>query len=96
MILGCLALFLSAGGYYGIYLWMREFSDTYAFILLISALLFFIPVVAHHVFCGVAEWFYIRLGRTEEARTERCSVFKDTSVTMYACYAGILVFGAVL
>lgn len=96
MILGCLAMFLSAGGYYGVYLWMRQYSEVYALILLISSLLFFIPGVAHHVFCGVAEWFYIRLGRTEEARQSVVQFFKETSVTMYACYAGILVFGVTM
>ena len=96
MLLGCLALFLSSGGYYGIYLWMRQFSEVYALILLISSLLFFIPGVAHHVFCGVAEWFYIRLGMSEEARQAVVQFFKDTSATMIACYVGLLVFGVTL
>ena len=43
MVLGCFALLLCSGGYYGIYLWMKLFSNTYAVILLISAALFFIP-----------------------------------------------------
>ncbi len=96
MVLGCFALLLCSGGYYGIYLWMKPFSNTYAVILLISAALFFIPGTAHHVFCGVAEWFYIRMGRTEDARSAVVQFFKDTSATMIACYVGLLIFGVTL
>jgi len=96
MILGCLALMMIATGYYGIYLWMSNFSKVYSVILLIASLLFFIPGTAHHVFCGVAQWFYIKLGRTEEARKSVVQFFKDTSITMVACYIGMLVFGVTL
>jgi len=96
MVLGCPALFLCSFGYYGIYLWMKEYSATYAVILLISAVVFLIPGVAHHVFCGAAEWFYIRMGRTEDSRQAIVKFFKDTSSTMIACYIGLLVFGVTL
>lgn len=96
MVLGCLALLLCSAGYYGIYLWMKPFSNACAVILLIAAALFFIPGTAHHVFCGAAEWFYIRMGRTEEARGAVVHFFKETSATMIACYAGLLIFGATL
>ena len=48
------------------------------------------------MFCGVAEWFYIRLGMSEEVRQAVVQFFKDTSATMIACYVGFLVFGVTL
>lgn len=96
MLLGCLALSLSFFGYLALCQWMRQFSSIYAGILLVSAVLFFIPGTAHHVFCGAVEWFYIRLGRTEEARTVIVEFFKKTSVTMIACYVGLVIFSVTL
>ena len=96
MLLGCLALFLSFWGYFGIYLWIKPFSVPYAVVILIAAALFFIPGTAHHVFCGTAEWFYIRMGMTEDAREAISDFFKKTSVTMIACYLGLIVFSIAL
>ena len=96
MLLGCFAMLLFSAGYYGIYLWMKQFSGGYALILLISAAVFIIPGVAHHVFCGAAEWFYIKFGMTEEARSAIVKFFKDTAITMIACYLGWAVFGVTL
>ena len=96
MVLGCLALLMCSAGYFGVYLWIKPNSDVYAIIILIASALFFIPGTAHHVFCGVAEWFYIRLGRTEEARQAVLQFFKETSITMIACYIGSIVFGVTL
>lgn len=48
------------------------------------------------MFCGVAMWFYIRLGRTEEARKAVVQFFKDTSITMIICYLGMAVFGVTM
>ncbi|MCM1569192.1 MAG: hypothetical protein NC081_07070 [Roseburia sp.] len=91
MLLGLLALMMSFGGYLGLYEWIKQFSVPCAAVIIVSAVLFFIPVAAHHVFCGTVEWFYIRLGRTEEAREAVLDFFKKTSVTMYVCYLGLLV-----
>ena len=96
MVVGCLALLMSSCGYFAIYLWMKQFSDIYAVVILIASALFFIPGAAHHVICGTAEWFYIRMGLTEEARMAVMQFFKDTSATMIACYIGLLVFGVAL
>ena len=96
MILGCLALFMCSGGYYGIYLWMKDQSEVTAVIMLISAAVFLIFGAAHHVLCGVAEWIYIRMGMTEDARNAVVKLFKDTSITMIACYLGWAVFGIAL
>ncbi|MDE6625235.1 MAG: hypothetical protein K2K56_02560 [Lachnospiraceae bacterium] len=92
MLLGILALVMEFCGYLSLYEWMKQFSMVYAELIIISAVLFFIPGAEHHVFCGVVEWFYIRLGRTEEALNVIVEFFKKTSITMYICYLGILIF----
>ena len=96
MLLGCLALFMCSAGYYGIYLWMKDFSETYAVIILISSALFIVAGTAHHILCGVAEWMYVRMGMTEEAFYAVIKLFKDTSATMIACYLGWGVFGIIM
>ena len=96
MLMGVLALLMSCGGYFALYLWMRQFSATAAVIMLIAAAVFYIPGIAHHVICGVAEWFYIRMGMTKDAREAVMEFFKKTSVTMIACYLGMIVFSVTL
>ena len=96
MLLGCLALFMCSAGYYGIYLWMKKFSKTYAVIILISSALFVVAGTAHHILCGVAEWIYVRMGRTEDTFDAVIKLFKDTSATMIACYLGWAVFGIIM
>lgn len=96
MLLGCLAQCMSSGGYYALHLWMKQFSDVAAAIMLVSAVIFFIPGTAHHVFCGAAEWFYIRLGMTEDARDAITDFFKETSITMIVCYLGLIAFSVTL
>ena len=96
MLMGVLALLMSCGGYFALYLWMRQFSATAAVIMLIAAAVFYIPGTAHHVICGVAEWFYIRMGMTKDAREAVMDFFKKTSVTMIACYLGMIVFSVTL
>ena len=96
MLLGVLALLLDSGGYFALCLWMRQFSAAAAAVMLAGAAVFFIPGTAHHVFCGVAEWFYIRMGMTDEAREAITDFFKQTSVTMIACYLGLIVFSVTL
>ena len=96
MLLGVLALMMIFSGYVGLYEWMKQFSVHCAGIMLASSALFFIPGTAHHVFCGVMEWFYIRLGRTENARETVLEFFNKTSATMYACYLGLAIFSVAL
>lgn len=45
-----------------------QFSKLWAGLMLAECVLFFLPSMAHHVFCGALEWFYLWLDRTEEAR----------------------------
>lgn len=92
MLLGVLALAMCFCGYLGLGVWIGQFSGVYRTIIFVSSIIYFIPVTAHHVFCGVVEWFYIKLGRTEDARQLVVEFLKKTSATMYAAYLGLAVF----
>ena len=92
MLLGVLALMLSFCGYLAIYEWVKPYSTVCTVITAAMLAVFFLPGVVHHVICGAVEWFYIRLGRTEEAREAILEFFKKTSVTMIVCYVGALIF----
>ena len=75
-------------GYMAIYNWIKLYSPVHAALILFSIGLIFTFGMAHHVLCGVPEWLYVKLGRTEEAREIITELFKKTSVTMIVCYAG--------
>lgn len=96
MVLGCAAMCLMFFGYLALYLWMRPFAPGHANLLLLAAGLIFTFGMAHHILCGVPEWLYVRLGRTEEARRLITELFQKTSITMIVCYLGFLIFGAAL
>ncbi len=96
MLLGCLAMFLFAFGYLALADWMRACSEPCATLMLIGTVMVLTFGMAHHVFCGVPEWLYVKMGRTEEARQLITEFFKKTSVTMIVCYLGFLIFGASL
>ena len=81
---------------YGLYLWMSGFSKTFAVIILIATGVLLSFGVAHHVFCGAGEWFYVQMGRTDEARKAVVKFMKDTSLTMIGCYIGMITLGVVL
>ena len=91
-LLGIPALLMSFFGLWGISEWMRGYSQTASVILFVSAVVFVMVGVVHHVCCGMTEWFYVRLGRTEEARQTVLEFFKRTSVTMIVCYLGLIVY----
>lgn len=96
MLLGVLALFLCAFGFYGLAYWIYPYARICAYIMGISAAVFFFPGIAHHVFCGVIEWFYIKSGCTEQARQDILLFFRRTAVTMVVCYIGLFVFALTL
>ena len=96
MLLGCLAMFLFSFGYLALAEWMRAFSEPFALLMLISTVMVLTFGMAHHVFCGVPEWLYVKMDRTEEARQLITEFFKKTSVTMIVCYLGFLIFGVSL
>ncbi len=95
-LVGVFALAAAFPGYLALCQWMGQFSKLWAGLMLAGCVLFFLPGVAHHVFCGALEWFYLRLGRTEEAREVIVDFFKGTSATMFLCYLGLLVFAVSL
>lgn len=90
--LGIVSLAMSFCGFMGIYEWLKQFSQVYAVIILISAGAFILFVIPHHIICALIEWLYIREDRTDRAREIILSFFKKTSFTMIVCYVGLLVF----
>ncbi len=96
MILGVFALLAMSFGYFGLAHWIGQYSQMYSIILFVSSLVFFIPILPHHVFCGTIEWFYLRLGRTDEARNAVLEFQKKTAVTGIVGYLGILAFAGAL
>ena len=92
MILGTFSILMFGFGYFALSYWMMEFSALAANIMFISALVFLIPIVTHHVFCGVVEWIYVRLDHKDEARIAVLEMQKKTICTMFAGYGGLLAF----
>ncbi len=95
MIVGVAALFLSGFGYVAVSRRIAESSEIAGKIMLVSAMFFLVLISAHHVLCGAAEWFYVRLGRTEEALAVITEFFKKTAAVAIA-YVGLLVFTMLL
>ena len=54
---GVFALTVAFSGYLALCQWMEQFSKLWAGLMLAGCVLFFLPGVAHHVFCGALEWF---------------------------------------
>lgn len=96
ILLGCISMSLSVFGYFGIYAWMSQYSAVHAGIILVSIVMIYIFGISHHILCGIPEWLYIRMNRTEEAREIILELFKKTSLTMIVCYLGFLIFGVTL
>ncbi len=93
-IVGIFALFAAAPGYLSLSMWIAEYSEVSGNICFIASLFFMVLIVTHHGFCGAVEWFYIRLGRTDEALSAVMEFFKKTVITSVA-YAGLLVFSLI-
>ena len=92
MLLGTAAITMFGFGYFALSDWMHIFSKTASNIMFISSVLFLIPIVTHHVFCGVVEWIYIRMGRTNAAREAVLEMQMKTIATMVVGYLGLLTF----
>lgn len=95
-LLGVFAITLFSFGYFGLSSWMGGYSTTASVIMFISAVLYAVPIAAHHVLFAVIEWLYIRLGRTNEAREAVLELQKKTIAPMFVGYLGLLVFVAAL
>ena len=96
MLLGTAEITMFAFGYFTLSDWMSVFSKTASNIMFISSVIFLIPIVTHHVFCGVVEWIYIRLGRTKAVREAVLEMQIKTIATMVVGYLGLLTFMATL
>lgn len=92
ILLGVAAITLFGFGYLELSRWMAQFSETASIIMYISSVVFLIPIVVHHVICGLVEWLYIRLGSTDEAREVALEFQAKTVATMIVGYLGLAVF----
>ena len=92
MLLGTFAITMFGFGYFALSDWISDFSKTASAIMYVSSVIFLIPIVTHHVFCGVVEWIYIRLGRTNDVREAVLEMQKKTIATMFVGYLGLLAF----
>lgn len=91
-LLGVFAIALFSFGYLGLSCYIREYSSAASVIMLISTILYTVPIAAHHVLFAAIEWLYIRLGRTNKAREAVLELQKRTIATMFVGYLGLLVF----
>jgi len=92
IMLGVYAITAFGFGYLYLGSWMEGFSKTASVIMYISAVVFLISIVGHHIICGLVEWFYIRMGRTDEARETVLEFQKKTIATMIIGYLGLITF----
>ena len=92
MILGTFSITMFGFGYFALSSWMRDYSVVSSNIMFIATVFFLVPIVVHHVICGVVEWMYIKLDRKDEVRTAVFELQKKTIITMIAGYAGWLVY----
>lgn len=96
MLWGIFALALQVCGYFALADNFKESSPACAIIIAIGAVIYIAFGSAHHIICGLIEWFYIKFDRTEKARTIVLDFFKKTSVTMIACYVGLVMISAAM
>ena len=68
IMLGVYAITAFGFGYFALCKWMEQFSGMASTIMYLSTVIFLISIVVHHIICGLVEWLYIRLGRSDEAR----------------------------
>lgn len=92
IMLGVYAITAFGFGYLELSKWMGDFSGTASVIMYISAVVFLISIVVHHIICGLVEWLYVRMGRTDEAREAALEFQMKTIATMIIGYLGLAVF----
>lgn len=92
ILLGVFAITMFGFGYLELSRWMAEYSRVASFVMYISAVVFLIPIVVHHIICGLVEWLYVRLGKTNEARDVALEFQMKTIATMIAGYLGLAIF----
>lgn len=92
IILGVYSITMFGFGYLELSKWMAQFSNIASIIMFISTIVFLVSIVVHHVVCGLAEWFYIRLDRKDEVRSAVLEFQAKTIVTMIIGYLGLACF----
>lgn len=92
VMLGVYAITAFGFGYLTLSRWMEKFSDTASAVMYISAVVFLISIVVHHIICGLVEWLYVRLGKTDEAREVALEFQLKTIATMIVGYLGLASF----
>ena len=92
ILLGVCAITMFGFGYLELSKWMAEYSGVASLAMYLSAIVFLIPMVCHHIICGLVEWFYVRLGKTDEAREAALEFQKKTIATMIVGYLGLAIF----
>ena len=92
ILVGTFSITAFTFGYLALASWMYKYNNVTAYIMLVGTVLFVVPIVTHHIICGLVEWFYIKLGRTKEARELVLEFQKKTIVTMIVGYLGELLF----
>lgn len=96
ILLGVLAITVFGFGYLELSKWMYSFSKTASIVMYISSVVFLVFIVVHHIICGLVEWFYIKLGRTDEVRATVLEFQVKTIATMIIGYLGLVVYLAAL
>ena len=94
-ILGAFALFLEAFGYFAITAQVYQNSHVLGCILFVAMMLFVVLGAAHHVVCGLSEWLYVKLGRTEEAHKTMLALYNGAPSTK-VCFVGYIAFAIAL
>lgn len=92
IMLGVYAITAFGFGYLALSRWMAQYSETASAVMYISAVVFLISIVVHHIICGLVEWLYVRLGRTDEAREAALEFQMKTIATMAVGYLGLAAF----
>lgn len=88
IMLGVYAITAFGFGYLVLSRWMEQYSDTASAVMYISAVVFPISIVVHHIICSLVEWLYVRLGKTDEAREAALDFQKKTIATMAVGVSG--------
>lgn len=92
IMLGVYAITAFGFGYLELSRWMKEFSGPASVIMYISSVVFLLSIVVHHIICGLVEWLYVRMGRTDTAREVALEFQKKTIATMIIGYLGLITF----
>lgn len=96
ILLGVFAITMFGFGYLELSKWMYSFSPTASILMYVSSVVFLVFIVVHHVICGLVEWFYIKLGRTDNVRETVLEFQAKTIATMVIGYLGLVVYLAAL